>query len=296
MLLFKKLGKRLNEYVQIFVGIVLASIGLKAFLLPNGFLDGGVTGIAILVSEELEMNISLLLVLISIPFLILAWFTVSKKVLVKSILSILGLAIFIHFENFRVLTEDKLLIAIFGGLLLGSGIGITIKNGSVLDGSEILGIYINEKYGISIGKTILLFNIVLFSITAFVLTMEVAMYSILTYIITSVVIDFVIKGFENYVGIMIVSKKSEELQLELFAEIKTGVTVYKGSKGMGRTGTQEDMDIIHIIINRIDIRKTYNIIDLIDERAFVTEFDVNHVKGGIKRKNLIESSKVFDNI
>ncbi|MEN8928881.1 MAG: YitT family protein [Flavobacteriales bacterium] len=283
----KKILNHVNEYAQIFIGIVLASIGLKAFLLPNGFLDGGATGIAILISEQIDLNISFVLVLVSIPFLILAWFTVSRKVLVKSILSIIGLAFFIYFENFQSITEDKLLIAIFGGLFLGAGIGLAIKNGSVLDGSEILGIYVNEKYGISIGKTILIFNVFLFGITAFVLSTEIAMYSILTYLITSVVIDFVIKGFENYVGIMIVSKKSAEVEQVLVEGIKTGITVYKGSHGRGNTGPQKDMDIIHIIINRIDIRKTFNLIDAIDEAAFVIEFDVNHVKGGLKRRTLL---------
>ena len=283
----RRVFNHINEYTQIFVGIMLASIGLKAFLLPNGFLDGGATGLAILLSEQIPVNISFLLVFVSIPFLILAWFTVSKKVLTKSIFSIIGLAFFIHFENFQSITDDKLLIAIFGGLFLGSGIGLAIKNGSVLDGSEILGIYVNEKYGISIGKTILIFNVFLFGVTAFVLSTEVAMYSILTYLITSVVIDFVIKGFENYVGIMIVSKKSKEVEKILVNGIMTGVTVYKGSHGIGSSGNQKDMDIIHIIINRIDIRKTFNLIDSADESAFVIEFDVNHVKGGIKRRTLL---------
>ncbi|MDB9932260.1 YitT family protein [Flavobacteriales bacterium] len=283
----RKIMNLVNEYVQIFIGIILASIGLKAFLLPNGFLDGGATGIAILLSEEFPINISLILIFVSIPFLIMAWYTVSKKVFLKSICSIIGLAIFIHFENFQSITDDKLLIAIFGGLFLGAGIGLAIKNGSVLDGSEILGIYVNEKYGISIGKTILIFNVFLFGITAFLLSVEIAMYSVLTYLITSVVIDFVIKGFENYVGIMIVSKKSKDIQELLVKDIKTGITVYKGSHGIGNSGIQKDMDIIHIIIHIIDIRKTFNLIDSVDQSAFVTEFDVNHVKGGIKRRTLL---------
>ena len=288
MKLLTSFWKKINEYVQIFIGIVLASIGLKAFLLPNGFLDGGATGIAILLREEFTINISLILIVVSIPFFIIGWFTVSRKIFFKSILSIIGLAIFIYFENFQSITEDKLLIAIFGGLFLGAGIGLTIKNGAVLDGSEILGLYVNEKYGVSIGKTILIFNVFLFGITAFLLSVEVAMYSILTYLVTSVVIDFVIKGFENYVGIMIVSKKANVIENQLVKEIQTGITVYQGKKGIGNSGIQEDLDIIHIIINRIDIRKTMNLIESLDDNAFVIEFDVNHVKGGIKRKSLIK--------
>jgi len=207
------------EGIQIAIGVILASIGLKAFLLPNGFLDGGATGIAILISDLLNIDISIILLAVSIPFLGLAWFTLTKKIFFKSLISISALAIMIHYENFTLITDDKLLTAIFGGLFLGSGIGLSIKNGAVLDGSEILGIFINELWGVSIGRVILLFNIILFAITAIVLSTEVAMYSILTFLVTAKVIDFTIEGFEDYVGLMIVSDKFEQLQEKLVSEI-----------------------------------------------------------------------------
>ncbi|QTD37824.1 YitT family protein [Polaribacter batillariae] len=271
------------EYVQIFIGIVLASVGLKTFLLPNGFLDGGVTGIAILVKTQVDISMSILLVLFSIPFLILGYFTVSKRIVVKSIISILGLALFIHFENFQTVTDDKLLISIFGGLLVGSGIGIAIRNGSVLDGSEILGVYLNDKFGISIGKIILVFNIILFSITAFVISTEVALYSILTYIIASKVTDTVIEGFEDFIGVTIISKENDLIKIAILEELGTGLTVYKGASGFGSKGEAEDFEIIHSIINRIDIKKMYRLIHDIDAQAFIVEFDVNSVKGGVLR-------------
>jgi uncharacterized membrane-anchored protein YitT (DUF2179 family) len=276
----------ISEYLQIAFGIVLASIGLKAFLLPNGFLDGGVTGIALLVRTQVEINISFLLILFSIPFLILGYFTVSKRIVVKSIISILGLALFIYFENFETITDDKLLISIFGGLFLGAGIGIAIRNGSVLDGSEILGVYLNDKFGISIGQIILVFNIILFSITALVLSVEVALYSILTYIVTAKVTDLVIEGFEDFIGVTIVSKKFEKVEIAIMEELGTGMTLYKGTRGVGSSGKQEDFDIIHTIINRIDIKKMYRIVNRIDDKAFIVEFDVNTVKGGVLRHYL----------
>ncbi len=282
----KHLSNTVSETFQIFLGIVLASIGLKAFLLPNVFLDEGVTGIAILISEKSSIDISWLLLGISVPFLVLAWFTVSKKIVFKSILSIVGLAIFIHFENFASVTDDKILVSIFGGLFLGAGIGLTIKNGAVLDGSEVLGIFINETYGISIGRVILVFNLLLFAITACILSVEVAMYSILTYLVTAKVIDFMIEGFEDYVGLMIVSTKTTELEQQLISQVGTGITVYQGARGFGNRGSQEDMEIIHLVINRIDIRKTYNSIDKIDKSAFIIEFDVNNIRGGVLRKYL----------
>ena len=279
----KKKADYFYEYFQIFLGIVLTSLGLKAFLLPNGFLDGGVTGIALLVRTQVDINMSYLLVVFSIPFLILGYFTVSKRIVAKSIISILGLALFIHFENFQTITNDKLLISIFGGLLVGSGIGIAIRNGSVLDGSEILGIYLNDKFGISIGKIVLLFNIILFGITAFVVSVEVALYSILTYIIAAKVTDTVIEGFEDFIGVTIVSKKHKLIKKAILMELGVGLTIYKGSSGIGSKGEAEDFDIIHSIVNRIDIKKMYRIVQEIDTEAFIVEFDVNSVKGGVLR-------------
>ncbi|WP_430409941.1 YitT family protein [Kordia sp.] len=276
----------ISEIFQIFIGIILASIGLKMFLLPNGFLDGGVTGIAILLSEIYDFNISIVLLIVSIPFLILAWFSLSKRIFIKSILSIIGLAVFIQFENFSSVTDDKLLIAIFGGLFLGAGIGLTIKNGAVLDGSEILGIFINDRLGISIGKVILGFNAILFAITAKVLSVEIAMYSILTFLVTAKIIDLMIEGFEDFVGLMIVSEHSTEIEEELIKVIGAGTTLYKGSRGYGKRGAQTEKNIIHTVINRIDIRRTYNLIEKIDENAFIIEFDVNNIKGGILTKYL----------
>lgn len=274
------------DFLQISFGVILASIGLKAFLLPNGFLDGGVTGIAILVSQIFDVNISIILFIVSLPFLALAWKTLTKQIAIKSLLSITALAIFIQFENFSSITDDKLLIAIFGGLFLGSGIGLAIKNGAVLDGSEILGIFINNRFGISIGKVILLFNIVLFLITALIISVEVSMYSILTFLVTAKVIDLTIEGFEDYLGLMIVSEQASSIELGLVNDIGVGITIYKGGKGYGHRGTQDQAKIIHTVINRIDMRRTYKMIEQIDKKAFIIEFDVNSVKGGILKKYL----------
>ena len=282
--------KIVSETFQISVGVLLASIGLKVFLLPNGFLDGGATGIAILLSEVTGVDISFLLLFVSLPFLFLAWYSLSKRIFTKSIVSIVALAIMIHYENFEPVTDDKLLIAIFGGLFLGSGIGLTVKNGAVLDGSEILGIFINERYGISIGKVILVFNVILFSVTAALLSIEVAMYSILTFLITAKVIDLMIEGFEDFVGLMIVSDESLAIEQSLTKEIGVGMTIYKASSGFGKRGEQGEKQIIHTVINRIDIRKTYNIIDKHDKSAFIIEFHVNDIKGGILRKYLTTES------
>lgn len=275
-----------SEYFQIALGILCASIGLKAFLLPNNFLDGGATGIAILLSSLLEVNISILLLLVSIPFIILGFYKLSRHILFKSIISVAVLAVVIGLEEFPVITEDKLLIAIFGGMFLGAGIGLSIRNGAVLDGTEILGMFIFDKYGISIGKTILAFNIILFAITALILSVEVALYSILTYIVTAKFIDFFIEGFEDFIGITIVSPQSEAIEEKILEELGAGITVYKAAAGYGSTGKAEDRRVIQTIINRIHLRKIHRLIDTIDPDAFVVEFDVNNVKGGVLRRYL----------
>jgi len=274
------------EVLQIGFAIFFASIGLKAFLLPNGFLDGGVTGIAILVSELFDLNISFLLPIISIPFFIIGYFHITKRILLKSVISIICLSLMIHFENFKSITDDKLIIAIFGGIFLGVGIGMAIRNGSVLDGSELLGLYFNKKYGFSIGSIILLFNIVLFCITALLISAEVAMYSILTYLVTGKAVDFTIQGFENYVGLMIISKNSGELQDSFYQKIGQGTTVYRGVRGYGRSGVSEPKEIIHVVANRIDVMRIKRMIEEIDPNAFIIEFDVNNVNGGKIRRYL----------
>lgn len=282
--------KQVSEFFQIGFGVLLASLGLKVFLLPNGFLDGGVTGIALLLSEIYGWDISLVLIYVSIPFMIMSWFTLSKRITIKSVFAIISLAIMVHFENFVPITQDKLLISIFGGLFLGAGIGLTIKNGAVLDGSEVLGIFANRQFGLSIGKVILYFNIILFSVTALAVSFETAMYSTLTFLVTAKIIDLTIEGFEDYVGLMIVSNESGLVQKQLNEIIGTGTTLYRGADGFGKRGTRQGNDIVHTVINRIDIRRTYNLIDQIDKNAFIIEFDVNNIKGGLIKEYLNKES------
>lgn len=280
----------IKEYSQIAIGILLASIGLKAFLLPNNFLDGGVTGIAILVSQQTGWDVSILLVLLSVPFLIAGAFTVSKRIVIKSIIAIALLALSISLEAFSTITEDKLLIAIFGGLFLGAGIGITIRNGAVLDGSELLGLFVFNKYGISIGKTILVFNVILFTITAYVVSVEVAMYSILAYLVTAKVIDLFIQGLENFIGLTIVSQKSKVIEDSIAQQLGVGMTIYKGASGYGSSGKNEKVNIIQTVVNRIDINKTLKLVEELDPKAFVIEFDVNKVRGGVLKRYLTKGA------
>jgi len=272
------------NYLNITFGVFLTSIGLKAFLIPNGFLDGGVTGISILLYSLCDIPISLSIIPLTIPFLIMGYFYISKKIAIKSIYSILVLALVLHFENFGVITNDKLLISIFGGIFVGAGIGIAIKNGAVLDGTEILGVFFNNRWGIPIGSTIIVFNLVLFLIAAILVSTETAMYSFLVYMVTGKVIDFIIKGFEDYIGVMIISVHHKDIELGIVEKIGAGLTTYTHIDGYGKKGKGENQRATHTIINRIHLNKLKQLIHSIDPDAFIVEYDVNKVYGGISSR------------
>ena len=276
------------DFCLITLAVALATVGLKGFLLPNGFLDGGVTGCAILLELLFDWPVALVLPLLSAPFLGLAYYTVSRRIFFKSIGSIAALALSLSVVEFPVITEDRLLIAIFGGLCLGLGIGLAVRSGAVLDGAEILGIYLNDRFGISIGKVVLVFNVVLFGVTALVLTAEAAMYSVLTFLVAAEVTDVIIRGFENFIGVTIVSKRPEAIQRALIHELGVGLTLFEGRGGFGKEGdgVSPTRPIIQTVVNRIDTRRLYNIIDVEDPTAFVLEFDVHSVRGGILRHYL----------
>lgn len=276
--------EHLKTFIYITIGVSLTSIGLKGFLLPNSFLDGGVTGIALLFDISFDIPLEYSILVLTIPFLILAYFSISKIIAWKSIYSIALLSFMLSIEDFDMVTDDKLLICIFGGIFVGSGIGIAIRNGAVLDGTEILALWINQLIGVSVGNVIMIFNLFLFSFVAFYISVESAMYCMLVYIISSKVIDFVIKGFEEFIGVMVISNKTTEIKNQLYDEIGTGYTLYKNIEGYGKNGSQEDKQALQTIVNRIDLNKTHRIIQEIDPDAFIVDYDVNTVKGGIFRR------------
>jgi uncharacterized membrane-anchored protein YitT (DUF2179 family) len=201
-------------------------------LLPNQFIDGGAMGISLLISETTNVSLSILIVAVNLPFLILGYSQIGKEFAIKSIIAIILLAVVVHFIPYPLITSDKLLIAVFGGFFLGTGIGMAIRGGSVIDGTEVLAIYLSKKTGLTIGDIILIFNIIIFSFGAYVLSIEIALYAILTYLAASKTIDFIIEGIEEYTGITIISEKSEEIRLMITEKLGRGVTLYNGKGGL----------------------------------------------------------------
>lgn len=274
-----------KESVFLAIGIFAAGFGLKGFLLPNGFIDGGVTGISLLTQILTGYPLSILIVVINAPFILLGYFQISKGFALKSIIAIIGLSIVLAFVDFPIITSDKLLIAVFGGFFLGAGIGFSVRGGGVLDGTEVLSIYLSKKIGLTIGDLILVLNIIIFSVAAYLLSIEVALYSILTYLSASKTIDFIIEGVEEYIGVTVVSSFSEEIRVMIIQEMERGVTIYKGKRGFGKQGEKlNETDVIYTVITRLEILRLQKEIDKIDPSAFIVMNSVKDLKGGMIKK------------
>jgi uncharacterized membrane-anchored protein YitT (DUF2179 family) len=275
----------IKDIIFISLGILSAGFGLKGFLLPNGFIDGGVTGISLLTEILTDYPLSILIVVINAPFILLGYFTIGKSFAIKSVLAIIGLAVTLALVNYPIITSDKLLIAVFGGFFLGAGIGLSVRGGSVLDGTEVLAIYLGRKTGLTIGDLILVFNIIIFSTVAYLLSVETALYSILTYLSASKTIDFVIEGVEEYIGVTIISPHSEDIRVMIIEKIGRGVTIYNGKRGFGKRGDSlNETDIIYSVITRLEIAKLHKEVEKIDPNAFVVMNSVKDLKGGMIKK------------
>lgn len=279
------INRLLKDSFLIALGVLAAGFGLKGFLLPNNFIDGGVTGISLLTSFLTNVPLPILIIAINTPFLYLGYKQIGKNFAIKSAVGIGFLALALVFIDYPVITSDRLLVAVFGGFFLGLGIGFSIRGGSVLDGTEVLAIYLNKKTGLTIGDVILMFNILIFSFAAYLLSVETALYSILTYLSASKTIDFVVEGIEEYTSITVVSTHSEEIRLMITDKMKKGVTIFNGKRGYGKRGENlGSTDIIYTVITRLEIGKIQTEIKKIDPNAFIIMSNIKDTHGGMIKK------------
>ena len=277
--------KQIKSLVMMGLGVVFATIGLKGFLLPNGFLDGGITGISLLVNRLTGIDLSILIFGLNLPFFILGARQISKAFAIRTALAILALALLVHFFQFPQITQDKLLISIFGGFFLGSGIGLAMRGGGVIDGTEVLALNLSRKTSLTVGDVIALFNIVLFSISALVTDIETALYSILTYVAASKSVDFWISGIEEYIGVTVISRKAEEIRKAVIHELARAVTVYKGQGGFGSSGIRDnEIEILFSVVTRLEVHQLITTIERIDPTAFIVQQSVNETRGGMIKK------------
>lgn len=279
------LTNRIKSLALVLLGIASASFGLKGFLLPNGFLDGGAMGISLLLSTKTGIELSIWIVAVNLPFILAGYKQISKDFAVKTFLAIFTLAIVVHLLEIPNITEDKLLISIFGGFFLGAGIGLAIRGGCVIDGTEVLAIYVSRKSSLSVGDFIAIFNILLFLVAAFLISIETALYSMLTYFSASKTVDFIITGIEEYIGVTIVSEKSEEIRLSIINNLGRAVTVYKGEGGFGKKGEiVGERNILFSVVTRLEVQKLILEINKIDLEAFVIQHQICDTKGGMIKK------------
>lgn len=274
----------LKDFFLITIGVFSAAFGLESFLLPNSFIDGGATGISLLISELAGIPLYVLIIVVNIPFIVLGYKILGTGFAAKTAMAITGLAIVVAFVHFPNITKDHLLIAVFGGFFLGAGIGLSVRGGAVIDGTEVLAIYLSRKLGTTIGDIIIIVNILIFSAAAYFLSIEIALYSMITYLSASKTLDFIIEGIEEYTGVTIISTHTEELSQMISEKLGRGVTIYSGKSGYGKKGKKQDIDIVYSVVTRLELNKLNTEIEKIDPNAFVVMNSIKDTKGGMVKK------------
>jgi len=274
----------MKNAILIFLGIMSAAMGLHGFLLSSNFIDGGVTGISMLLAKITSFPLSIWIPVVNLPFIAVGYRHIGRAFAVRSTLAISGLAIVLATVHFPNVTHDLLLTAVFGGFFIGAGIGLAVRGAAVLDGTEIAALLISQRsHLLKVGDVILLFNAVLFIAAMSVLGVEAALYSILTFVTAARTLDFVINGIEEFTAITINSKVSGEIGAHIMAHLGRGVTIYKGRGGL----SGEDQEILFCVVTRLEIGKVKTIVRSLDPSAFVTSHPLADVDGGmVKRSRL----------
>lgn len=278
----KKQGLRLlGNIIFIQVGAVLAAFALQRFLVPNRILDGGVVGIAIIASYLSALPLGALVFAFNLPFMALSLKLIGKRFLFLALYAVASFSVWVSvFEPAGLITSDLFLATVFGGIVLGAGVGLIIRNGGCLDGTEIVSIIMTSKIPFSVGELVMGFNIVIFSAAGLVFGLERALYSVAAYLIAYKAIDLVVEGIDESKAMFIVSDKAEEISALLFEKLKAGITIFKGMGGYSRV----DRDIIYVILRRLEISKIKNAVRGVDEDAFITIHNVHEVIGKNVRK------------
>jgi len=279
----KKLVLEIKDIVLIILGILAAGMGIKGYLLSSHFIDGGVTGVSMLLNNIFGWPLYLLVPAINLPFVVLGYYQMGLKFALKSSAAILGLALCLAFIPYPDVTPDKLLTALFGGFFIGLGIGLAIRGGAVLDGTEIAALLVSKSSGaLKVADVILILNIAIFTTAIFFLGVEPASYSIITYFAAAKTIDFLLHGLEEYTGVTIISEKSNEIKAAIVVQLERDVTIYSGKGGHGRRGeSSDDNEIIFTVVTRLEIGRLQGLIKAIDENAFIIQHSINDMQGGM---------------
>jgi uncharacterized membrane-anchored protein YitT (DUF2179 family) len=276
----------LNNMFQIFLGVSLAVLAMKGFMIPNKFMDGGITGISILIHEIFKVNISILVIVLNVLFIYLGYRRIGKTFAIQTTFAVILLAIGLLFVHIKPITSDRLLIATFGGFLIGSGIGLVIRGGGVIDGAEVVAVFTRRRTGLSNSEIIMLFNTVIFGVAAFKFDIQTAMYSIITYFTATKATDYVVDGIEEYTAMNIISAEQETIKSFLVNELGKGITVYKGERGFlpNSFDIKYDCEIIVTIVTRLEIKQIQESLINIDPKAFIYVMSIKEATGGILKQ------------
>lgn len=285
----------LQDSLYILSGCLFMAFALRSFLVPNHFIDGGVTGMSLLAHEIFHSSqwiLALFIILANIPFMILGGFIVNKHFALKSFSSVILLAICITLIPFPEFTDpakfDRILVSVFGGFFLGIGIGLGMRGGTSLDGLEILALYTLRRSSFTISEIILGFNAILFLLATALVSIDIALYAILTYFVATRTIDYVVEGLEAYTGVTIISSCSEEVKAKLVKDLGRGITIYKGERGYLKESfeTYNDVDIVFTVITRMEVRRLRNVVQRIDPKAFVFTNAIKEAAGGVLKRRV----------
>jgi len=280
----KHAGRELLNVLLIVLCVLSAGMGLHGFLLSSNFIDGGVTGVSMLGSKVTGTPLSIWIPLVNLPFVALGYRQIGAAFAVRSAAAIGGLSLVLATVHFPDVTPDLLLTAVFGGFFIGAGIGLAIRGGAVLDGTEIAALIISKRsYVLKVGDVILLFNVVLFVAAMSLLGVEPALYSILTYVTAARTLDFVVNGIEEYTAVTIVSGTSGEIAARIMVELGRGVTLYRGRGGL----SVADQEIIYCVVTRLEIGKVTALVRRFDPNAFITSHPLTSVDGGTVKRALL---------
>ena len=287
--------KTILSYIIIILAATLAAYSLDTFLIPNNILDGGVTGISIIISKVFSIPISLLVILINIPFVYVGYRNLGKNFLIRTIIAMLTFSIALSFfESFHEVTDEILLATIFGGILLGIGVGLVIRMGACVDGTESVALVISKKTSLSVGQIVMVFNFLIYGCAALIFGIDRALYSILTYFITFKVIDLVSEGLEQAKAALIVTEKGTDMANEIYKRLGRTVTRING-QGL----LSGEKEVMYCVLTRIEVFELKKIANEMDESAFISILEVsdiigNHIKSTKKYKTKKSTTKIKD--
>ena len=277
---FSKFMKWVKNLLFLTIGAIITAFALESFLVPNNNIDGGVIGISMIVSHITKLNLGLLILIINTPFIIMAFKKMGAKFVVQTVYANIILAVFLNLFHHYKVTGDLLLSTVFGGIILGFGVGVILKHEGSLDGTEMLSLVVARRFGCSVGEFIMGINVFIYLAAGKVFSWESAMYSIMTYFIASKVIDMVMEGLNSSKSVRIISDEATAIGQALIEKLDISVTYLQGIGGY----TGQDKDLIYCVISRLELPKMLDIIKEIDSNAFVSVVDVHEVYGGRFKK------------